>query len=231
MTELEFDMMQATTLKELKRIIEDNYDKMTNSDWYRLIKSPGWSNQLIDTYSEKLQWDSLCVFKTLTVDILERYIDKLDWYAVSCFQPLTVDFINKYVHKLSLNRLIYNEKIGKDAQSLARKLYAQYDDPPHHKVWDINLSKCIVICPKNFKGKFTDYDENTPLPGEEKVGKTPAKKSVKKEKSKKEVKPIKIDYSTLSKAELKEILAKRNVRVYYHDTLAILREKCQNSEK
>ena len=52
------------------------------------------------------------------------------------------------------------------------------------------------------------------------------KKSTTPPKPKKE----KLDYSKMSKAELKAILDKRNIRHLYHDTLDILRKKCEESE-
>lgn len=43
--------------------------------------------------------------------------------------------------------------------------------------------------------------------------------------------PPRDELMNLSKKELKEILSKRGVRVYYHDTLEILRKKCIDSEE
>lgn len=236
MSYLEYEIAEIRTVKELKTFINKNIEAMTEYDWFCVIKSPGWSNSLLEEFPDHLPWDSLCIFNQLPVDIMDKYSDKLDWYPVSCFQALDVAFIKKYVHKLSLDKLINNSKLNKEAEKLARELYNKYNDPEHHKIWDENLAKCRCFCPRDFKGKYDDY-EKTPgmFPGleikKESVKSKPEVKAKKKSKSSTKKSKETLNYDVMTKAQLKEILAKRNVRTLYHDTLDILRKKCRDSEE
>ena len=226
MSSLEYKIATISNIKELEKFIEKNISLLDKSDWYHISKCPGWNNSLLDKYPDDLPWSSICTFKQLSCDIMDRHSDKLDWYSVSAFQQLSEEFIRKYVHRLSLNKLESNERIGRDLAPLIKELYTKYDDPSHHKVWDMNLKNSKNFCPKGFTGRYTDYNEKTNLPWDTEICRRPPGRT----KNPCIGRKPKIDYDTLSKAELKNILSKRNVRVYYHDTLTILREKCRNSE-
>lgn len=208
MTKYSYEELKNISRKEISELLK-NSSHLSDMEWKIISTNSNFHPDMVDEfYLSLLSWESLSAFKQLSIEEIEKYKNYVDWYSISCFQRLTIDFIVKYKDKLSLDKLKSNQNLLKDVQDFAANYYKKFDDPEHHKIWDDNLRNSTIFCPKNFKGRYSDY-------------KIPKKK---KQKAKK------LDYSKMKKAEMKEILIKRGVRVYYHDTLEILINKCKNSE-
>lgn len=232
MSVLEWDIRSIRSSGELKKYLERNSSKLDAYDWIHVTRHTNFTNDLIEMYPDKISWSFLCTFSNLSVEIMDKYSEKLEWYSISAFQVLTKGFIEKYQHKLSLPKVLKNEKTPSHLRGFIQELIEINDDPSHHKRWDQNLRDAKVFCPKDFKGHYKDYNDKTLMAGtdewalvQSRKRKTKVVKKVVEEKPK-----VETDYSSLSKAQLKEILKERNVRVYYHDTLDILRKKCKESE-
>lgn len=267
----------AKNRSEFMKIIEDHNDSFDNMDWLYVCKSKFFVIDLADTYADKLRWEYLCTFTKLEEKDIEKYGDYVIWHEISCFQKLSIPFIKKHKDKLSLNRVITNSKISINDNPECWRIFNENNDPKHHKIWDENLQKATLFCPKLFISKYMDYPgarddsliykvdrygqliELTPeekqerlkakkeredkLKAEQKAKKNQSKsKTTKSEmnaddpkkvqnKPKNSKKKTKLDYSVMTKSQLKEVLASRNVKVLYHDTLEILRRKCSDSEK
>lgn len=231
MSKFEWEIRSITTVSGLKKFLEKNHKDLDRYDWTQVVRCQGFSVSLIDEYHEKLPWSFLSTFTVLTPDIIDRYSDSVVWYSVSTFQPLTKEIIEKYQHRLSLDKLLVNEKIPSHLRNFIVEIFEKNNDPEHHKRWDYNLSCDTCFCPKDFKGKYKDYTGRTLMSGTPEWIEQQSKKckSRKNTKVKKETK-IKMDYNSLTKAQLKDILKSRNVKTLYHDTLDILRQKCIESE-
>lgn len=233
MSQFEWEIRSITIQSTLKKFLERNHKLLDKYDWTQVVRCQGFSNSLIDEYSDKLPWSFLCTFNTLTPEIMDKYSNRIIWYSVSTFQPLSKEFIEKYQHQLSLDKVRYNEKIPSSLKKFVFEIYEKNNDPEHHKRWDYNLSQDRSFCPKDFKGKYKDYNSETFMAGTPDWLEAQKKKPVKKTRKKKEEEAPKkpsINYMSMTKAQLKEILKERNVRTLYHDTLDMLRQKCIESE-
>lgn len=237
MSNLEWEIRSITTQSALKKFLEKNHKLLDKYDWTQVVRCQGFSESLIPEYEENLSWSFLCTFNRLSTSVMDAYSHKLVWYSVSTFQPLDKEFIEKYQHQLSLDKLKQNEKIPSHLIKFINEIYEKNNDPEHHKRWDYNLSCDRSFCPKDFKGKYKDYTDKTLMSGtiaweeaQEKKLKISNKKSKSKSKLDKPSQKAKVDYTSMTKSQLKEILASRNVKTLYHDTLDVLRKKCIESE-
>lgn len=239
----EWEIRDANSSGKLLTILKQHHANLEEFEWLKVIQSQYFTNDIFKLYENDIPWAHILVFRKVPIEYLEKYFDELNIYECSAFQPLTAAFIKRHKDTLSLDVIVRRDDLEKDAMEMAQKLYKQNDDPLHHRRWDQNLLDSS-FCPKNFTGHYKDYQtseelatvENKDRTKSEAKPKEKAKKPVKKDakstikaKKSKQQKII-LDYSTMKKAELKEILAKRNVRVFYHDTLEILIEKCKESE-
>ena len=232
MSSLEWSIKDIKTASSLKSFIKENQKFMDDMDWVWVTKSQGFNMEIVDLYGDNLPWQFLCIFHPLTTKVMEKYINKLDWYAVSTFQPLTPEFIIKNQHMLSLDKLIENSNLSTTALDTAKQLFINNNDASHHKRWDKNQRLSGCFRPENFKGKYRDYDSKTLIAGSDEWRKKNLQKSKNTKKSIDDMKvEISFNYDNMTKVELKNILAERNVRTFYHDTLEILRKKCKESEK
>lgn len=209
MLKFTFEQIKNLSKKEIQEILK-NPDNISDMEWKVISSNPNFHPSMVEEfYFGLLSWEHITIFRQLSISDIEKYKEYVDWYAVSALYKLPADFVNKFVDRLSLDKLVDNQALSRDVHELAEKLLAKNNDPEHHLIWDDNLRKSTTFCPRNFVGRYKDY-------------KVPRKaKKVKK-------KPV--DYSSMKKADLKQILIKRGVRVYYHDTLDILIQKCKESE-
>jgi len=213
MSEREWTIKKITTFKELKKFLEENDGDLDDNDWVAVKGNPALDNSLIKEYAGSLPMNTLSSDRELPLDIIEENEDSIDWHTVSMFYHLTEKFIQKHKDQLSLNKCLKNEFLSKNALALVTKLFKQKDNPEHHKIWDENIqkSKMFRVSPPN--PQYSDYQKK-----ETKQHKVHSKKNV----------PANLDFSKMSRTELKNYLESKNIRVYYHDTISILIEKCKN---
>jgi len=234
--QIEWKMRNAKSSFELLSLMDKYKGTLTPSIWAAIFRSKYFSQKIYKDFESLIPWEHIALFQEVPEEYIERYIDRFDYYEISCFYPLSAGFIKKHYHLLSLDRLANNEKLEKGAHDLAVRLYAKFKDSPEfHKRWDTNLRESTAFCPRNFRGRYGDYTVETPYPEYKPLSlkkKEPKKQNIIQttpaQPKKRTPKPE--DYLGKTKAELKAILTKRNVRVYYHDTLDILRAKCAESE-
>lgn len=267
----EDEIKELKNEREIIDFIDDHEYDMTRTDWHYITKHPKLTFNLMMRYADNVHWEHICTFRKLTETEIETAKDYVNWYEVSAFQKLSIGFIKKYKDKLSLDAIMRHDKLSSSERSEFIDIFNKNNDPKHHKIWDENLQKAKIFCPKVFRSKYNDYpgarmdEEPTKhygiyqgqAPGIEKNNENEKSKGKKDKKtSKKNVqtevkiveqakevvktskpktttkKPKKksIDYSVMTKAQLKQILDERKVRYLYHDTIEILRKKCKESE-
>jgi hypothetical protein len=194
----EFKFMNS--YREYIKFVSDNKDEFTPYDWLQVSKSQYFKTDMIDAYSDHLDWGYLCTFLNLDIRTMERYSDYLDWYAVSALQPLTLNFIKKHEKELSFNKLISNENIRSTSLFTdVNRMYEQRKNKPEYQQrWKDNLENSTTFRPSRPMQKFVF--ESKPKYTEEQINK-------------------------MKKDQLKQILKDNNVRVLYHDTMDELKEK------
>jgi hypothetical protein len=194
---------------ELNDLLEDHKAELTSFEWNLIFKLPFFKLKMIEGCEDKVDWEYLCSYIDLPLDFMKDHLKYLNWYEVSLFQHLDKEFINKYKAKLSLDVLPNNIYMNTEMKMYAKKLYEKNkNDKELKKVWDINLRNSKIFCPYELR-------------------KTKKKSHKNKTVIKTTVEPTKKSYEEMTKAELTKILVDNNIRVYYHDTMPILIEKCK----
>lgn len=227
---------------QLKEHIENNLEKYDNMDWLAVRKSSGFTLDIAEKYSEFMDWGALAVFYDLPEDFIKRNIDKLDIFGICTFQNLSYNFIIKNINILNLDAIMNNEKISKEIKNKLNPEYLKrLKDPKEVERWER-----IQLKNKEFSGLLRkkydriDHPEKYAKPKKKKVNNNDKieKKKInnnnkieKKKVNRKQSKVKKeLDLDTLNKKQLKEIAEKMGIRVYYHDTIPILKEKIKKKE-
>ena len=147
-------------------------------------------------------------------NLIKRIPNKVNWATITIhldndtedlFPYVVYDHNNKKI--IRDRRQFANEHFGKNLvlRAVSNIDYGEY-------YYDIWISKKHVRMPKKVEKTIKD--------------KKPVQQTIITTKKKRS-----INYDNKTKDQLKKILKKRNVRVYYHDTLDILRQKCRESEE
>jgi hypothetical protein len=189
--------------KELIRFTEKNKKFFSKYDWLLVTKSDYFNINMIEKYADDLDWQYLTSFYQLPEKLLEEYVGFVDWYSVSAFQNISLKFIKKYEDKLSFDKLTRNEHIRYSVHlKEVEKMYEERKDKPkYQKVWTENFHNSMFKPSKSLPtSNYSPVEEKKEVYTLEKLAK-------------------------LSKQELKDILQKLNIRVYYHDTLDMLKQK------
>lgn len=213
---------ELTTAKSIDKFVKEvgGPENLTAYDWLLIQNNKCLTNDQVIKYKDYLDWEWLLITYKFTPQFLEKVVDYVEWGALSSFQKLNLEFIKKYHKKLNLTSVLRvfegNEKEFPEIQKFVEKMAQK---PGERERWE------------QIEAPFFKRDRNTwkvsSIKKEEKPVEPkkaePAKKQVRKKKE--------IDYSSMKKDELKKILEKRKVRVYYHDTIPILIQKCKDSEE
>lgn len=212
MSSREWEIKKLTSSKDLRKYLEEYEADLDDADWVAVKKNSALDNSLIKDYAESLPMNTLSAERELPADILEENIETVDWFVISLFYSMSSKFITKYKERLSLNKCLKNEHLGRDTMKVVQKLFKENNDPAHHKIWDENIqkSKMFRVYPAN--PEYSDYIEQ---------------KKSNKGKTIKAIADPKIDFSKMSRSELKAYLENKEIRVYYHDTVSMLIEKCK----
>ena len=188
------------------------YIKETNLslyEWIAIFESENFTNSIIDKFGDDIPWNVLIMFTRVSEKYLEKYYDKLtDKYLLSITQDLSYNFVEAHKDELSLDILAKRNELTDSSK--IKTLYVSLSDKKHKKIWEKNFNNNKVFSPLKSKFEY-ELDVN----GLEREVTTPKPKT---------------DYSKMSKTELKAILERRGVRVYYHDTIEVLVNKCKESE-
>jgi len=206
-----WDIVEIKNTKEFINFIETNKEEMKRYDWLLITKKEFMTDEIMEKYSERVDWEYYCTFKkNLSETFLEKNIGVINWYAISRFQNLSIKFIKKYEDRLSFDKLLINDNIRKTkALDETLKMYQERAaDPEYLQIWEENFKNSMFS--KIFK-----------------KGIKAAPKEI--------IDPLKFRYTDemlirMNKKELKEVLHERNIRVYYHDTLDVLKNKIRESQ-
>jgi hypothetical protein len=206
-----WEIKEITTQKQLKEFIKKNKTHMNSYDWLLVTKLEAMSPEIAQDYNEEIDWQYYCTFGDLKESLIEANIGFIDWYSVSKFQNISLNFIKKYEDKLSFDKLIKNEYIrSKGMYSEVYRMYTERSkNPKYLAVWEENTKKSMFYCPiKKIATPVLD------------VGIV----------EEKEIELSEDEILKMSKNQMKEFLNEKGIRVYYHDTIGILRNKIKESQ-
>lgn len=219
---LVYELEEITTKRELRKFINKNEERMDSYHWYLVCKCPAFSVDIAEEYSELVDWEYISTFVPMKIAFMKKHFDKLNMYSVSRFQPLTLNFIKEKKDSLSMRKIMQNEKVMALPESDAiRKMYIKMKKTKkYQKIWDA-------------------VDENTKIfrRPTKRASTTPIRSSKESETEGiqievEEIPEVKvIDFDKMKKNDLKTYLKDKGVRVYYHDTIPMLREKVVQLQK
>jgi len=221
--DLYWEIQELHSTKQLIEFIKTLKENLSRYDWLLLTKSSHMTKKLIEEYSEDIDWQYYCTFNSdLSIDFLERNIGFINWYSTSAFQSLTLAFIKKYEDKLSFNKLITNDYIRRS--NFFTEVYNMYKErlkkPAYVQVWEENKKNSIFKADiKPIRSSFVAKTEKV----------VEAKEEVKPVVQEKKI-YTDADLLKMSKQEMKQVLSELDIRIYYHDTLEILRNKIKESQ-
>lgn len=219
---------ELTTAKSIDKFVKEvgGPENLTAYDWLLIQNNKCLTNDQVIKYKDYLDWEWLLITYKFTPQFLEKVVDYVEWGALSSFQKLNLEFIKKYHKKLNLTSVLKvfegNEKEFPDIQKFVEK---QAQKPGERARWEQIEAPFFKRDRNTWRVSSIKNKEEPPQATE------PVKKEAPKKKSVKVAKKKEIDYSSMKKDELKKILEKRKVRVYYHDTIPILIQKCKDSEE
>jgi Txe/YoeB family toxin of Txe-Axe toxin-antitoxin module len=102
--------MRELPQRVLERLITD-FDK----DHWKKICSTFWlSEELIDKYSDRLNWDEVSFHQKLNYAAIDKYADKLNWKYVSQYQKLSEELIDKYSSKVDWSHIFRDQELSED---------------------------------------------------------------------------------------------------------------------
>jgi len=216
-----------TTVKELERFITRNKDEMDSYQWFLVTKNSAFNLKVAESHSEYVDWEWISTFYDLSESFMTHHFDKLNMYCISRFQSMSFKFISDHKEELSIDQILFNNKIRMLKDFL--KIQTLYDelskDDKYKRIWNTNQKNSKLFCPplvsnsssmKTFKEFKEVVAEEIP---KEIIVEKP-RRTCKKEK----VIP-KIDIESMNKTQLREFLISKEIKVLYHDTMDILKEK------
>lgn len=219
-----------------------------NLIWKSLCVFNQIPTELIEKNIDKVDWFAISTFQNLPLSFITKYKHRLSLDKLANNPRTSKSIIDKVVELYKKyddppHHKVWDENLG-NCKIIAPKNftghYNDYDeDTPY--AYDEKLYETYMT-EFNKKKKEEEVEKKKTS----KIVKQSTKKETKKsekiiEDKNKETKPVvkrkttkkkveKIDYSKLSKQELKDILVKRGIKPLYHDTIKVLIEKCEASE-
>jgi hypothetical protein len=232
---LDWKIKKARNPKELETYIDEAGEMATPLMWLHVCESDHLTNDLIKKYDAHMDWRYLSAFRDIPERMIEDHVSDVDWYSVSSFRALTMRFIKKYIYYLSLDRLIYNDRlqISDDDRKWLEAYYEKAKDKKEYKaVWDGNLAKS-PFCPKDKKIEILKRlskidDEYLDL---YKQATHNEREIAKKQAAASTARPPKFDFGKpYSRDDMAKYLKSIGVRVMYHDTMDDLRKKIADED-
>lgn len=224
-----YDLHQALNSKEIEKIIDEiGKENLFPEEWAVISCSRKITEKQIEKWSKYLDWEAIPLFYNLSLNFIEKNLKKINQYTFAKFQKVPFSFIQKNKNILYLPGFLFNEKIPSNEKNKIKTLIS-FMEKEKKKYWKELEEKSFFRKKINNKKEIISFEKLSKTTKENKVLKTIKKerKNIKKEKA--IFKKTK-DYLGLKKNELKNILLKRNVKVFYHDTIDILIKKCKESE-
>jgi hypothetical protein len=84
--------------------------------WYKISRNIKLNEKFIEENSDKVNWAMVSQFQNLSENFIERNYTRVSWSKISIGQKkLSEEFIWKYKNKLSINNVIYNNKVISDS--------------------------------------------------------------------------------------------------------------------
>lgn len=245
-----YDWYLVTKSKFFNISLADNYADKLN--WEYLCTFTKLEEKDIEKYADYVNWYEISCFQKLSVPFIKKYKDKLSLNKILTNSKISVND-NSECWKIfrenddPKHHQIWDENLQNAPLFCPKVFVSKYMDYPGARddsllyktdrygrlieLTDEEKTARLKERKKKESTKKTSKTKKTEVKSEPVKDETPPVKpeiNVKKKTSKK--KKPKLDYSTMSKSQLKEVLTERNVKFLYHDTLEILRKKCYESE-
>lgn len=77
-------------------------EEMRERDEYfwNIYSEAAMTKEFIEEFSDKINWQTICLTKNLSEDFIREFQDKVDWKLVSIYQKLSEDFIREFQDKV-----------------------------------------------------------------------------------------------------------------------------------
>jgi hypothetical protein len=112
-------------MKQIKK--EEIYAMiLTNEiDWISLSRYYSLSEEIIDEFVDKWNWEDIFYYQKLSESFLEKYLNKINsqkynWYYISKYQQLSESFIMKYIDKLNIHCILTNQSLSEEFEKELR---------------------------------------------------------------------------------------------------------------
>ena len=99
-------------IPNIEKFFDENIDNF-KVDYYRLMSNQKLSEEFIDKYNDKVNWNYISRCQTLSESFIEKYNDKLSWYNISIYQKLSESFIEKYIDKVDWDHILKYQTLSK----------------------------------------------------------------------------------------------------------------------
>lgn len=99
------------------------YEKYINFKSIYLNKNIDWSNQLVDTYHNRWEWEGLMMKPIVALPRnISKYKDKYNWrdFSSNRYLKLTEELLDKYIDKWNWSKLCSNESFKIDKKGIEK---------------------------------------------------------------------------------------------------------------
>lgn len=199
-----YEINKITRVKDLEKFITKHENHLTRYEWFLISDNKALNVNLIEKYSETIDWEWISIFRKLPVRFMETNLGYVNIYCISRYQNLTYNFIKKYKDTLSMDQVIKNNNVMKLPEFLEiRSWYEKMKNKKkYQKVWEENKNNMTV-----FKSR-----------------------KLRQQNIKKSDEEIDELLSKMAKNQLKSILKKAGIKFYYHDTVPVLKDKIKEND-
>jgi hypothetical protein len=126
---------QSITSKIVKKLEENkieypggNYYGVKQSYYSSLSENKKLKEEVIFDCSDKLDWNAVVSYNTLSEKILEKFIDKIDTSNLVSCQKLTIDFIKRHLNIFDKNALLKSYKYSHNEKEKIKQVFKFYGD-------------------------------------------------------------------------------------------------------
>ena len=85
-----------------------SFDEINEDGWYFLSKFK-LSEEFIEKYQDKVNWDNISQFQSLSEEFMEKHFDKLNSKLISEYQVLSESFIERHKNDLDWSNISFSQ--------------------------------------------------------------------------------------------------------------------------
>ena len=122
---------------------EKQFEKEYGKDW---IDKVNWnliscfkslSEKFIEKHADKVVWYEISFSQKLSEAFIEKYTDKMDWRGISYFQKLSEAFIEKHAGKVNWHGISCSQNLSEEfIERHAGKIDKELQLKKHHRKYD-----------------------------------------------------------------------------------------------